>query len=183
MSGNIELLAGVLARAKRENRAALIGGLPAGFPTVDGGIAAIQTVLNSGADIVEIGLPHTDPVLDGPVIQTADDIALRGGVRIGDVIRTVREAHRATGKPVLVMSYWNPIARYGLERFAARAGRGRRRGLHPARPARCRNPRRGAGHAAGPAASPPSSWSRRAAPANDCGRSPRPARGSSTRPR
>ena len=56
-------------------------------------------------------------MLDGPVIQTADDIALRGGVRIDDVIRTVREAHRATGKPVLVMSYWNPIVRYGIERF------------------------------------------------------------------
>jgi tryptophan synthase alpha chain len=118
VSGNIELLAGALARAKRENRAALIAGMPAGFPTVDGAIAAIATVLNSGADVVEVGLPHTDPVLDGPVIQTADDIALRGGVRIVDVIRTVREAHRATGKPVLVMSYWNPIARYGIERFA-----------------------------------------------------------------
>ena len=125
MSGNIELLTAVLARAKRENRAALIAGLPAGFPTVDGGIAAIATVLSSGADVVEVGLPHTDPVLDGPVIQTADDIALRGGVRIHDVIRTVREAHRASGKPVLVMSYWNPIARYGIERFAtelAKAG-------------------------------------------------------------
>jgi tryptophan synthase alpha chain len=118
VTGNIQLLARALAGAKRENRAALIAGLPAGFPTVDGGIAAIQAVLNSGADVVEVGLPHTDPVLDGPVIQTADDIALRGGVRIGDVIRTVREAHRAIGKPVLVMSYWNPIARYGLERFA-----------------------------------------------------------------
>ena len=117
MSGNIELLTGTLARAKRENRAALIGGMPAGFPTVDGGIAAITAILDSGADVVEVGLPHTDPVLDGPVIQTADDIALRGGIRIGDLIRTVREAHRATGKPVLVMSYWNPIARYGIERF------------------------------------------------------------------
>jgi tryptophan synthase alpha chain len=117
VSGTIELLAGALARAKQENRAALIAGMPAGFPTVDGGIAAIATVLNSGADVVEVGLPHTDPVLDGPVIQTADDIALRGGVRINDVIRTVREAHRATGKPVLVMSYWNPIVRYGIERF------------------------------------------------------------------
>ena len=97
MSGNIALLTGTLARAKRENRAALIGGMPAGFPTVDGGIAAIATVLNSGADVVEVGLPHTDPVLDGPVIQTADDIALRGGVRIHDVIRTAGEAYRATG--------------------------------------------------------------------------------------
>ena len=57
-------------------------------------------------------------MLDGPVIQTAVDIALRGGVRIRDVIDTVREAHRATGKPILVMSYWNPIDRYGVERFA-----------------------------------------------------------------
>jgi tryptophan synthase alpha chain len=68
---------------------------------------------------VEVGLPHSDPVLDGPVIQTADDIALRGGVRIADVMRTVREAHAATGKPVLVMTYWNPIDRYGIERFTA----------------------------------------------------------------
>jgi tryptophan synthase alpha chain len=119
MSGNTRLLAGTLARARQENRAALIAYLPAGFPTVNGGIAAIQAVLTSGADVVEVGLPHSDPVLDGPVIQTADDIALRGGVRISDVIRTVGEAHRATGKPVLVMSYWNPIARYGIERFAS----------------------------------------------------------------
>jgi len=119
VSGSIQLLAGALAQAKQENRAALIAYLPAGFPTVNGGIAAIQAALNGGADVVEIGLPHSDPVLDGPVIQTADDIALRGGVRISDVIRTVREAHRATGKPVLVMSYWNPIARYGIERFTS----------------------------------------------------------------
>jgi tryptophan synthase alpha chain len=86
---------------------------------VDGGIAAIQATLGSGADIVEVGLPYSDPVLDGPVIQAADDIALRGGVRVGDVMRTVREAYRATGKPVLIMSYWNPIAAYGVERFAS----------------------------------------------------------------
>jgi len=118
MSGNLQLLAGTLARAKRENRAALIAGMTAGFPTVDEGIAAIQAILNNGADIVEVGLPHSDPVLDGPVIQAAGDIALRGGVRIADVIRTVREANQATGKPVLVMSYWNPIDKYGAERFS-----------------------------------------------------------------
>ena len=65
------------------------------------------------------GLPHSDPVLDGPVIQTADDIALRGGVKIADVMRTVREAYEATGVPILVMTYWNPIDRYGIERFTA----------------------------------------------------------------
>jgi tryptophan synthase alpha chain len=119
VSGNIHLLTGALARAKQENRAALITYMTAGFPTVDDGIAAIQAMLNSGADIVEVGLPHSDPVIDGPVIQAAGDIALRGGVRIADVIRTVREAYQATGKPVLVMSYWNPISRYGAERFSS----------------------------------------------------------------
>ncbi|MFD6435273.1 tryptophan synthase subunit alpha [Streptomyces venezuelae] len=119
MSGNIRLLNDALAGAKAEGRAALIAYLPAGFPTVDGGIAAVKAVFDGGADVVEVGLPHSDPVLDGPVIQTADDIALRGGLKIRDVMRTVREAHAATGKPVLVMTYWNPIDRYGVERFTA----------------------------------------------------------------
>nr|WP_203634970.1 tryptophan synthase subunit alpha [Streptomyces sp. SID10815] len=113
------MLTDTLAAARAEDRSALIAYLPAGFPTVDGGIEAIKAVFDGGADVVEVGLPHSDPVLDGPVIQTADDIALRGGVRIADVMRTVREAHEATGKPVLVMTYWNPIDRYGVERFTA----------------------------------------------------------------
>ncbi|MFI5981241.1 tryptophan synthase subunit alpha [Streptomyces sp. NPDC051555] len=116
--GNVQLLSDTLAKAKSQNRAALVAYLPAGFPTVDGGIAAIKAIIAGGADVVEVGLPHSDPVLDGPVIQTADDIALRGGVKIADVLRTVREAHEATGAPVLVMTYWNPIDRYGVERFA-----------------------------------------------------------------
>ncbi|MER5778568.1 tryptophan synthase subunit alpha [Streptomyces sp. NPDC002039] len=118
-TGNIELLTATLAKAKSEDRAALVAYLPAGFPTVDGGIEAVKAVIAGGADVVEIGLPHSDPVLDGPVIQTADDIALRGGVKIADVMRTVREAHEATGVPILVMTYWNPIDRYGVERFTA----------------------------------------------------------------
>ncbi|WP_406215218.1 tryptophan synthase subunit alpha [Streptomyces canus] len=119
MSGNIQLLSDTLAGARAEGRAALIAYLPAGFPTVDGGIEAIKAAFDGGADVVEVGLPHSDPVLDGPVIQTADDIALRGGVKIADVMRTVKETYEATGKPVLVMTYWNPIDRYGVERFTA----------------------------------------------------------------
>ncbi|MFF3766749.1 tryptophan synthase subunit alpha [Streptomyces sp. NPDC001922] len=119
MAGNVELLGSVLARAKEEGRSALVGYLPAGFPTVDAGVRAVTAMVEGGCDIVEVGLPHSDPVLDGPVIQTADDIALRGGVRIADVVRTVREAHAATGAPVLCMTYWNPVDRYGPERFAA----------------------------------------------------------------
>ncbi|WP_367136008.1 MULTISPECIES: tryptophan synthase subunit alpha [Streptomyces] len=119
MAGNIELLSSVLAAAKAENRAALVGYLPAGFPTVDDGVRAITAMLDGGCDVVEVGLPHSDPVLDGPVIQTADDIALRGGIKIADVIRTVKEAHEITGAPVLCMTYWNPVDAYGPERFAA----------------------------------------------------------------
>ncbi|HET9893939.1 MAG TPA: tryptophan synthase subunit alpha [Streptosporangiaceae bacterium] len=119
MSGNLRLLCDTLARAKQENRAALITYMTAGFPTVGQSIAATQAMLSNGADIVEVGLPHSDPVLDGPLIQAADDIALRGGVRIADVIRTVREAYQAAGKPILVMSYWNPVGKYGAERFSS----------------------------------------------------------------
>ncbi|MFF4007912.1 tryptophan synthase subunit alpha [Streptomyces sp. NPDC001717] len=116
-NGKIQLLSDTLAKAKSEDRAALVAYLPAGFPTVDGAIEAVKAVIAGGADVVEIGLPHSDPVLDGAIIQTADDIALRGGVKIADVLRTVREAHEATGAPILVMTYWNPIDRYGVERF------------------------------------------------------------------
>ncbi|MBQ0986016.1 tryptophan synthase subunit alpha [Streptomyces sp. F63] len=119
MAGNLELLESVLAKARGEGRAALVGYLPAGFPTVDGGVRAVTAMLEGGCDVVEVGLPHSDPVLDGPVIQTADDIALRAGLRITDVIRTVAEVHAATGAPVLCMTYWNPVDRYGVERFAA----------------------------------------------------------------
>ncbi|TDC73187.1 tryptophan synthase subunit alpha [Streptomyces hainanensis] len=119
MSGNAAALSAVLAAARAADRAALIGYFPAGFPTVDGGVRAVTAMVEGGCDVIEIGLPHSDPVLDGPVIQTADDIALRGGIRIAGVLRTVREVHAATGVPVLVMTYWNPVDRYGPERFAA----------------------------------------------------------------
>ncbi|WP_163552982.1 tryptophan synthase subunit alpha [Candidatus Frankia alpina] len=104
--------------AREEGRSLLVGYLPAGYPTVDGGIAAMRAMVAAGVDVVEVGLPYSDPTLDGPVIQDAADAALRGGVTTTDVLRTV-EAVAATGAPVLVMSYWNPIDRYGPARFAA----------------------------------------------------------------
>jgi tryptophan synthase alpha chain len=113
-------LSSILAATRAENRAALIGYLPAGFPTVDGGIRAVNALIEGGCDIVEIGLPHSDPVLDGATIQTADDIALRGGVRIKDVLRSVKEVAEAHPEAaVLVMTYWNPVDHYGTARFAA----------------------------------------------------------------
>ncbi|HET7530178.1 MAG TPA: tryptophan synthase subunit alpha [Mycobacteriales bacterium] len=105
------------ARARANGRAALVGYLPAGFPSYDGCVAALTAMVKSGVDVVEIGLPYSDPVLDGPTIQAAADPALRNGTRVAGVLRTV-EAVAATGAAVLVMTYWNPVLRYGVDRFA-----------------------------------------------------------------
>ena len=106
------------AAAKAEGRGALVGYLPAGFPDVDGSIEAMRTMVEAGCDVIEVGLPYSDPVMDGPTIQAAAQQALEGGVRTRDVLRTV-EAVAATGTPTVVMTYWNPVDRYGVERFAA----------------------------------------------------------------
>lgn len=104
-------------KARAEGRAALIGYLPAGYPSVDGAITVMKAMVDAGVDAIEVGLPYSDPLMDGPVIQAAVDAALRAGVTTTDVLRTV-EAVAATGAPTLVMTYWNPVARYGAERFA-----------------------------------------------------------------
>jgi len=105
-------------KAAGEDRAALVGYLPAGYPDVDGGIEALRVLVDAGCDVIEVGLPYSDPVMDGPTIQAAAQQALEGGVRTRDVLRTV-EAVATTGVPTLVMTYWNPVERYGVERFAA----------------------------------------------------------------
>lgn len=105
-------------KARAEGRAALVGYLPAGFPSVAGGIEAIRVLVDAGCDVIEVGLPYSDPVMDGPTIQAAAQHALEAGTRTRDVLRTV-EAVAATGTPTVVMTYWNPVERYGVERFAA----------------------------------------------------------------
>ncbi|MBZ5736854.1 tryptophan synthase subunit alpha [Nocardioides mangrovi] len=104
-------------KARVDGRAALVGYLPAGYPDVQGGIDGLLAMVEAGCDVIEIGLPYSDPVMDGPIIQAAAQQALERGVRTADVLRTV-EAVAATGTPTLVMTYWNPVARYGVERFA-----------------------------------------------------------------
>jgi tryptophan synthase alpha chain len=106
------------ARARAEDRAALVGYLPAGFPDVAGGIEALRTMVEHGCDLIEVGMPYSDPVMDGPTIQAAAQQALEGGTRTADVLRTV-EAVAGTGIKVVVMTYWNPVVRYGVDRFAA----------------------------------------------------------------
>ena len=111
-------LAGRIAAAKAEGRAALIAYLPVGHPTVEESITAMVAAVEGGADVVEIGVPYSDPGMDGPVIQQAVDVAVRAGVGMTDVLRAVAAVAGAGAVPV-VMSYWNPIERYGVERFAA----------------------------------------------------------------
>jgi tryptophan synthase alpha chain len=110
-------LSDVLAAARAEGRAALIGYLPAGYPTVQGGAAAMVAMVEAGVDIVEVGLPYSDPLMDGPTIQAAVEVALVHQTSTDDVLAWVR-AVADTGAPALVMTYWNPILRRGVRRFA-----------------------------------------------------------------
>lgn len=110
-------LAEVFATVRSQGRAALIGYLPAGFPTHQGSIDALLAMVDAGVDIVEVGLPYSDPLMDGPTIQAATEIALRNGNTTADSLRVVAAVAR-TGAPTLVMTYWNLVERYGVERFA-----------------------------------------------------------------
>jgi len=117
MSTGISGVSAALAKAKAEERAALIGYLPVGYPDVDTSIEAMVTMVRNGVDIVEIGLPYTDPLMDGPVIQTAATGALAAGVHVRDVFRAA-EAVAAAGASCEVMTYWNPVLRHGVDAFA-----------------------------------------------------------------
>jgi len=109
-----------LLELRAEGRAGLVAYLPVGFPTVERSIEAALAVVESGVDVLELGVPYTDPVMDGPVIQAAAQAALDGGVRVADVFRVVAAVTERTGGrvPVLVMTYWNPVLRYGVDAFA-----------------------------------------------------------------
>jgi tryptophan synthase alpha chain len=114
----VSVVTAAFEKAAAESRAALVGYLPAGFPSVPGAIEAALALAESGADVLEIGLPYSDPLMDGPVIQEATHRALAGGTHVTDVLHTV-EAVAAAGVPVLVMTYWNPVDHYGVADFAA----------------------------------------------------------------
>jgi tryptophan synthase alpha chain len=107
------------ARARAEGRAALIGYLPSGFPTQAEGVDLAEAMVAAGVDIVEVGLPYSDPLMDGPTIQAAVLQSLNSGSNVAHVLDTVA-AVAATGAPTLVMSYWNPIERIGVDAFADR---------------------------------------------------------------
>lgn len=110
-------LAPLFDACRQDGRAALIGYLPTGYPDVPGSIAAMTTLIESGCDLVEVGIPYSDPGMDGPTIAKATEAALHAGVRVRDTLTAVEAISRAGGRAV-VMTYWNPVLRYGVDAFA-----------------------------------------------------------------
>jgi tryptophan synthase alpha chain len=104
-------------KCRAEGRSALICYLPTGYPDVPTSISAMRALVESGCDVVEVGIPYSDPGMDGPVIAAATDAALRGGVRVRDSLKAVEAISNAGGQAV-VMTYWNLVLRYGIDAFA-----------------------------------------------------------------
>ncbi|RJN33113.1 tryptophan synthase subunit alpha [Nesterenkonia natronophila] len=112
--------AAAIDAAAGEGRSAFIGYLPAGYPDKETSIQAAIALIENGADILEVGIPYSDPVMDGPVIQQATTEVLARGFRISEVFDIVKAVTDATGAAVLVMTYYNLIDRMGAEEFARR---------------------------------------------------------------
>ncbi|MDG3012080.1 tryptophan synthase subunit alpha [Rhodococcus sp. D2-41] len=107
----------IFAACRAESRAALIGYLPCGYPTVTKSRDSLRAIVDGGCDLVEVGIAYSDPMMDGPTIQEATAEALANGVRVRDVFDAVQTVSDAGGKAV-VMTYWNPVLQYGVEAFA-----------------------------------------------------------------
>ncbi|MFG6401369.1 tryptophan synthase subunit alpha [Microbacterium sp. P04] len=111
-------VAAAIDAAHAAGRGAFVGYLPAGFPDIQTSIDAAVALAEAGADILEIGPPYSDPVMDGTIIQEATQTALAAGFRLRDVFTVVREITKRVDVPVLVMTYWNPVLQYGVDRYA-----------------------------------------------------------------
>lgn len=107
-----------LHRRSQEAEGSLIGYLPVGFPDLTTSIDAAEAMVQGGVDIIELGLPYSDPVMDGPVIQAATVEALKNGFRVQDAFTAIQEISQRVDAPILVMSYWNLVLQYGVQRFA-----------------------------------------------------------------
>lgn len=107
-----------IALRREAGSGALIGYLPVGFPTLTESIDAAVALAANGVDVIELGLPYSDPVMDGPVIQAATQRALAGGFRLRHGFEAVAAITAQVKAPVLVMTYWNPVVQYGVDRFA-----------------------------------------------------------------
>jgi tryptophan synthase alpha chain len=107
----------LFTKVRAENRAALIAYIPAGFPTQAGCQRVIAAFIAGGVDAIEIGFPYSDPVMDGPTIQAAAVTSLENGTGAAEVFQALATASAQV--PAVVMTYWNPIERYGVNEFSA----------------------------------------------------------------
>lgn len=119
MTAHESQVAAAVRAAGAQRKGALIGYLPVGFPDLDTSVDAAIAMVRNGVDVLEFGVPYSDPVMDGLVIQEATRTALERGFRLADVFEAVRRVRAAVDVPILVMTYWNPVMQYGAERFAS----------------------------------------------------------------
>jgi tryptophan synthase alpha chain len=106
------------AANKATGKDTLIGYFPLGFPTLSESVEAAVAMAEGGVDILELGVPYSDPVMDGPVIQEATEQAIANGFKLRQTFEAVKEVSERTGVPVLVMTYWNPVMQFGVQKFA-----------------------------------------------------------------
>ncbi|MCU1404335.1 MAG: tryptophan synthase alpha chain [Glaciihabitans sp.] len=111
-------VADVIAARKAEGSGALIGYLPVGYPDLQTSIEAAVALVENGVDIIELGLPYSDPVMDGVVIQQATQEALSAGFKLRHGFEAVAAITARVDAPVLMMTYWNPVLQFGVDRFA-----------------------------------------------------------------
>ena len=117
-TASVSTVESVIAARKAAGSGALVGYLPVGFPDLRTSIEAAVALIENRVDILELGLPYSDPVMDGPVIQKATQAALANGFRLSDGFEAVAEITARTHAPVLLMTYFNPVMQYGVDRFA-----------------------------------------------------------------
>lgn len=114
----MSLVAEVLRSRQASGKGSLVAYFPAGYPTVDESIEACVQLCENGADVLELGVPYSDPVMDGAVIQKATELALANGFKLHHLFDIIRGIRARVDTPVLVMTYWNPVIRFGLREFA-----------------------------------------------------------------
>jgi tryptophan synthase alpha chain len=111
----------VFEELRKSGRKAFIPFITCGFPSINGFLKLFEILERNGADIIEIGIPFSDPLADGPVIQKTSKIALENGVNTDVVFKTIAKIRRNSGTPIAIMTYFNTIYRYGLEKFLKNA--------------------------------------------------------------
>jgi len=116
----IERIQNVFSETRRQGRAALMPYFTLGFPTPDLSLETVRQISRNGADLIELGVPYSDPLADGPTIQHSTQVALQQGMHMADCLAQVNQLRRdGVAQPLLMMGYYNPMLAYGLERCVA----------------------------------------------------------------